>query len=200
MSSQRIAIDSLEFTGRFKTQPRRSSYERRPTILLQRSGQISDFVKPPSIVEQPEDFASSSQSNQNFDAFRQLASPAPTQTTHFKKQFDAPPKPKKPVLSIVASVLVSVLFVVGVGTALLQLRTNKHVAAQVQQANNAEPQSEGIHSLEETKPSDLGSYSVSPGQPRYIRIAKLDLAARIRKVGVKANNELVAPTNIHDAG
>lgn len=52
---------------------------------------------------------------------------------------------------------------------------------------------------DETKPN-LASYSVPADQPKFVRIPKFNTTARIKAMGVDANNKLIAPGNVHDAG
>lgn len=94
------------------------------------------------------------------------------------------------------------LFIGGAWVAVVQLQTNKHVAAQTQSTTEA-AQNDGNGSSTappaETKP-DLSSYAVSPTQPRILSIPKLSVKARVLSLGVKPNNELQTPNNIYDTG
>lgn len=95
------------------------------------------------------------------------------------------------------------LFVGGGWIAVMQLQTNKHVAAQVKSSSGtAGQQGDNESDTEppsETKPS-LDSYAVSPTQPRILTISKLSVKARVLSLGVKPNNELQTPNNIYDTG
>ena len=54
---------------------------------------------------------------------------------------------------------------------------------------------------EASPPSDyLQSYRVAADLPRVLRIPGLNVEARVMRVGVKLNNELIAPASIYDAG
>jgi sortase A len=46
----------------------------------------------------------------------------------------------------------------------------------------------------------VSNYQVSPDMPRYLKIDKLSLFARIKRVGVDAQNAIEAPKNVYDAG
>jgi sortase A len=46
----------------------------------------------------------------------------------------------------------------------------------------------------------LNSYFVAPDQPKLLKISQLNVNARIRRMGIKANSQLEAPGNIYDAG
>lgn len=52
-----------------------------------------------------------------------------------------------------------------------------------------------------TKPGNqaFNNYVVAPDLPRYLKIAKLGVNARVMQVGVLADGALGAPANVHDA-
>lgn len=104
----------------------------------------------------------------------------------------------KRIPNLVFVIMAIVLFIFGTGVALQSFLlnrkfTNGHVVAQ---SNNGTPDTD------ESKPSqkDMASYSVAPDKPRYLRIAKLDVFARVRQLGVNEKNQLKSPYNINDAG
>lgn len=106
---------------------------------------------------------------------------------------------KKRIPNLVFAIMAIVLFLFGSGVALQAFLTNKkitagHVSAQ---ANNV-----GTAETDQTKPSqiDMASYRVAPDKPRYLRIAKLDVFARVQHLGVNDKNQLKSPYNINDAG
>jgi sortase (surface protein transpeptidase) len=49
-------------------------------------------------------------------------------------------------------------------------------------------------------PEIISAYSVAPDLPRVIRIPRLQLAARIKRLGARSSGELMTPTNINDTG
>lgn len=53
---------------------------------------------------------------------------------------------------------------------------------------------------DETKPTNVRAYTVPADQPRFVNIPKFNLSARVKAMGVDANNKLIAPGNVHDAG
>lgn len=99
------------------------------------------------------------------------------------------------------------IFLVGCGVAVQGVMTNRHVKAQVAQLAgdgdvtgydaSGEPEVP-----DETKPDEksYGPYVVAPDMPKYIRINKIGVTSRVMRVGVKPNNELIAPNNIHTVG
>lgn len=52
----------------------------------------------------------------------------------------------------------------------------------------------------EPDPGALALYKVSPDMPRVIKIPKINVEARIERIGVNKGSELQAPQNIFDAG
>lgn len=203
MSSQRITLDNPVFTGNLRDYSRRSTYERRPIVVSPRQKQISDFLAPnPTIPKavpplQPV-------KHQPIQAL-----PAPhTSTTHeFEQHTESKAEhsnAKRSSALLIA--MATILFVGGITTAYIQLRTNKHVAAQVDkvtQSVSEDTSSQDSNSTTpptETKPDNLSSYSVPPMQPKLLTIPELSVSARIRKLGVNAQNKLQTPNNIYDTG
>lgn len=120
----------------------------------------------------------------------------------------APPRKTKKKASrrkrtgIMMAALAILLFVCGMGIGALQLNTNQKVEAQVQ-ALSRQPQDEegGAEVPSETDAPNVDAYQVAAEMPRVITIPKLNVKARIVPVGVKeTTNEIIAPTNIFDAG
>jgi sortase (surface protein transpeptidase) len=56
--------------------------------------------------------------------------------------------------------------------------------------------------IDETPPeaASLANYQVAPDLPRYLRISKIKVDARIKRLGALVNNNLDAPNNIYDVG
>lgn len=110
-------------------------------------------------------------------------------------------KSSKPMSQKVMMTMASLVFIFGLGVALMGFRTNKAVEAQVQDTIN-KIESQGDDALSEQKPTqaELGAYTVDPSAPRYIRINKLNVFARVQKQGLDANGAVKAPGNVHDAG
>lgn len=95
--------------------------------------------------------------------------------------------------------MAGVLFVIGLGVSIWTLKTNRQTTAQVQAisqgVNNAQ---QGPDESQDNTP--LSAYQVAPDMPRFIRISKIGVEARVKPVGVKKNNQLDSPANIHDTG
>lgn len=51
------------------------------------------------------------------------------------------------------------------------------------------------------KPNDIVNYIVAPDAPKFIAVPAIDIKqARVKSLGVRKNNQIAAPDNIHDAG
>jgi len=66
------------------------------------------------------------------------------------------------------------------------------------QAKDGEGQSADVVPTEDKPRTD--TYQVAPDQPRLLSIPSLNVAARVRSVGVDTNNMLLSPINIYDVG
>ena len=57
-------------------------------------------------------------------------------------------------------------------------------------------------SLDETRPSlvEIESYKVAAQDPRLLIIDKLDIRARVKRVGTTLDQKPISPSNIHDVG
>jgi LPXTG-site transpeptidase (sortase) family protein len=112
-------------------------------------------------------------------------------------------KLKRPLMPTLMTAMAVVLFSVGVFAVISSLRTDKTVKAQVEQLATQASDDDGMTSgmpSEEDPPKNIGSYSVAPDLPKFLSIDKLDVKARVRKLGVGPNNVLKAPANIYDVG
>jgi LPXTG-site transpeptidase (sortase) family protein len=101
--------------------------------------------------------------------------------------------------------LAIILFVCGLGVAGLQLKTNQQVKAQVKTlaAETSAATGDGSASdipSEEKPDGSVGTYKVAPTSPRVLRIGKINVEARVIRLGIKADNEIKSPANIYDAG
>ncbi len=97
--------------------------------------------------------------------------------------------------------MASMLFIVGMYVAIDGWLVNRAASTQTEvlAAQAADPSNDRDH-LTEDKPSGTGSYKVAPDLPRILQIPSIGVDARVLQLGVKANNELATPSNIHDAG
>lgn len=114
-----------------------------------------------------------------------------------KKKIPLKERIKQPqTMLVVAGIIV---FVFGITVSILGMKTNQQVGAQAVAPKNA------VHTDENPDEKDPGpnavrDYKVAPDMPRRISVAKIGVNARIRAMGVKGDNQLMAPTNIYDAG
>lgn len=101
------------------------------------------------------------------------------------------------------------LFIVGSYVAYDGWRANHKVAAQVEQLQKQTTKSEGsatdgteavVPSTDKPADAIVRNYAVAPNLPRYIDVPKLGVHARVMSLSVDRNNELQAPTNVHNAG
>ncbi len=94
------------------------------------------------------------------------------------------------------------VFLAGSGVAFLGFRTNKEVKGQVRAAVTKVQESAEEQPVDEAAPTAaaIRSYNVNPSLPRYIRIPKLKVNARVQRQGIDKSGALKAPGNVHDAG
>lgn len=109
---------------------------------------------------------------------------------------------------VALTALASILFVFGAGVGFLQLHTNQKVKAQVQtlaahaESNEDDTGDTGgtVDVPSEKKPSGTATYHTAPDIPRTLSIPKLDVNARVLRMGVLANGEVKTPNNVYDTG
>ncbi len=135
---------------------------------------------------------------------KQIAlSSEPTQDSAAKKSMKQRLFSKSSALAGMAMVV----FILGLGVSVNSLLTNRNVTQQVQAmssgkkntsddgtSGNEKPDESDIH------PNAVSSYKVAPDLPRKITIKKIDVAARVKPLGVSRDNQLLAPSSIYDAG
>lgn len=111
------------------------------------------------------------------------------------------PKHRRPLMPTLLSGLAILLFAVGLFVVFSSLRADHSVKAQVKELSKQtdDGSSDGVPS-EEDPPINLSSYSVAPDIPKLLTIEKIGVNARVRRLGVNANNVLKAPANIFDVG
>jgi len=201
MSYQRITLDNPAFAGRLRSH-RERTYKRRPIIVLPRSNQISDITvtKPPAL----QSVQQSQPKNETLTTTNPLQFHQ-QDTKVLKRELVTKPEPtskskKVKKTNILFTAMAVFAFVFGTGVAIMQLRTNRYVAAQVKQVTKASATNSDSAPPSETKPTNLGAYVVPPNQPRYLKIPKLNVDARVRQLGVTAQGQLQAPNNIYDTG
>jgi sortase (surface protein transpeptidase) len=94
-----------------------------------------------------------------------------------------------------------VIFIGGLYISLVGLKANHIAVAQAtkltQDANNSSESNPALATVKPTA-SDLANYTVAPDLPRYIKIPKLGVDARVLSVGVNSKGEINTPNNIND--
>lgn len=113
-----------------------------------------------------------------------------------------PSKHRWPLMPTLLTAMAVMLFMAGVLVLVSTLRTNDSVKAQVKQLSQ-QTDDDGITDelpSEDNPPTNLGDYKVAPDMPRFFNIEKLGVHARVKRVGVSADNVLKAPANIFDVG
>ncbi len=96
------------------------------------------------------------------------------------------------------------IFAFGITINVQTIKTNHsatvQVAALAKKANNASsPSDPAVPSTTKPTAAAIRSYVVAPDLPRYLRIDKLHVNARVLQVGITANGALSTPNNVYDA-
>lgn len=190
MSTARITLDNPAFSGRFRDLGRGSHFVKPRARQVVVRG-ISDVYAPA-----PRKVTSAKPAAQ-----RQAKSQVLQRTTTRPIAPKSKNKMSKPSSQKVMMTMASLVFLFGIGVAVLGLKTNKHVEAQVQSVvNRAEQSDEGVPKEEKPSQAVMSSYAVDPNLPRYIRINKLGVYARVQRQGLTKTGALKAPGNVYDAG
>jgi sortase (surface protein transpeptidase) len=94
-----------------------------------------------------------------------------------------------------------VVFVLGLMVSFQSAQTNHKNAAKVSALSKSTGQGDGSSVPGTVKPSDsaVRNYTVAPDLPRYIKIPKLGVNARVMQAGVKSDGSLGTPSNVYDA-
>ncbi len=102
--------------------------------------------------------------------------------------------------------LAAIVFLIGSGVTLSGLRTNHlgQIGAAKASVAAAVPatttnSTDGAPSTAPVTTDTLRSYQVAPEAPRYIRIAKYGVIARVLQVGVTKDGALATPSNVFDS-
>lgn len=190
MSTARITLDNPAFSGRFRDLGRGSHFVKPRTRQVAVRG-ISDIYAP--VLRKASSAKPAAQ--------RQAKSQVLQRTTTRPAAVKSKRKVSKPSGQKVMMAMASMVFLFGIGVAVLGLKTNKHVEAQVQSVvNRAEQGDEGVPKEDKPSQAAMGSYAVDPSLPRYIRINKLGVYARVQRQGLTRTGALKAPGNVYDAG
>lgn len=100
---------------------------------------------------------------------------------------------KKPVILIP---LIALLLVGGTGISHLSQHANKK-ASVLASANETE---NGAVSEEAVSTEMAEGYAVAPEAPRIIKIPRLQVNARVKRIGINTAGTLESPANVHDVG
>lgn len=115
-----------------------------------------------------------------------------------KPKFRKQPKTK---VHYALSGMVVVLLLCGLGVGVNAWHINRIAKTQVAVlAKTVESNVTVVPSEEETGVVSNAAYRVAPDLPRLLTIPKMQVSARVQRVGVNTDNTLIAPTNIHDVG
>jgi sortase (surface protein transpeptidase) len=96
--------------------------------------------------------------------------------------------------------LAALVLSVGLAVSFQGFQTNKHAAAQVSALSKAAANSEAAVPTNVKPGSEsVGAYTVAPDLPRYLKIPKLGVMARVRQVGLTGSGALDTPSNVYDA-
>lgn len=204
MSEVKIGLDNPIFAGRFK-EFGRGSYTPKLEKKVYAPQTITEIVATPQVDQV------STADNTNIyvekparASITQPVKPPVVRLSHsevIQRNITSKPrtvKYRKPFLSMqrVAFSMATLVFLAGIGTAVIGFKTNKEVKAQVQAV------SKRADVPGEDKPSDsaLANYKVNPDEPRIITISKFNIKSRIFRQGLDAKGALKAPGNVHDIG
>ena len=114
-------------------------------------------------------------------------------------------KHRRPLMPMLLTGMALMLFVIGIFVLVNSLRTDHKVKAQVKKLSQATDTDNGISdgTPSEANPPNIAnnrSYTVAADMPKLLTIEKIDVYAKIRKVGLGPNNILNAPANIFEVG
>lgn len=204
MTTAKIGLDNPIFTGRLRTFDE-ANYRQRP-ILPVRPRTISevtnrrDYSKSADVVPRHPGVseASGSQAVQKtYGSFNRALENAPSQ---FRASNLFANK-------VFLSVIIGLLLVTGTSVAYMGMRSNQKVEAQVVNLQEKVETVEKDEAVAADVPSETppdnsarATYTVAPDLPRMIKIPKINVNARVLRVGVDGQNAIKAPSNIYDTG
>ena len=124
-----------------------------------------------------------------------------------KTKITRPVKAKRSLSGAVIALIVGAILILSLGGWVLAttILTNRQASRQINQISQTSPSSTTSSSPEipDEKPvavNAYGSYVVAADQPRYLRIPKFGVKARVVRLGVLNNGELATPRSIWDVG
>lgn len=156
---------------------------------------------PPVQLVQPQPFARPAQPRQRSSkVLQRRAVYFPGQ----RRSNNEPAKSKRrhTKLQLTLGGMAAVVFVFGVMASLQTIKVNHNAAAQVaalaRKTNNTAAGSAAVPSTIPPTLAAVAQYTVAPNLPRYLRIPKLGVDARVMQVGVTASGALGTPSNVFD--
>lgn len=180
------------------------------TTTIQSQSKISDILAPtrkaaPNVAPRLR-FATAAP-KQPLALRRQTPSPALRILKETQKSSSKPKVKSHKKTPLLLTSMAVVVFGVGLAVSLNGWRTDKTVKAQVAHLTQSSDQGTSSQASsdipDESHPpaaASLGSYQVAADLPRFLRIPKLQVNARVKRLGVKSDNELQTPSTIYDTG
>ena len=172
----------------------------RPRMILPATPQSPQPSLP---IVRPQPFAEPAQPRQQHSSvLKRYAVPFPKQTTT-KKSFKNLFRFRLSKLQFSLVGMAVVVFIIGVVVNVQTIKTNHQAAAQVaalaKKAANANGAGDAAV-ISTVKPSAaaIRQYVVAPNLPRYLKIPKLGVNARVLQVGLTASGAIGTPNNVYD--
>lgn len=198
MSTARVTLDNPVFSGRLRQYGRGTPFIHEPAKVqppaYSPAGMSDVYAAPKKVRSEAQPVAVQPRQERSQVLQRNII--AAPEVSKVKT------KTKKSGGQKLLLAMASIVFVVGMGVAYIGLRTNQEVIAQTKEGTSSNNAATARTPVSEEKPSAaaMAAYKVDPTLPRYIRIAKLNVFARVQAQGTEANGALKAPYNVHDAG
>lgn len=189
MSSSKITLDNPIFNGRLRDFGRGTPFVHKPS--RDNTASLIEDIMPRNTVRQINTAIRPAQPKQSPSVvLRRSVTEQP------KKQSRGTLKISNQSIMFAMAVIV---FVAGLCVAGLGLKTNNDITTHVRAAS-ANTKNEEAPS--EDKPSNalFASHTVDPSMPRYVRINKIKVSARVFSQGLDKKGALKAPGNVNDAG
>ena len=196
-----VRIEDVRYTAQTAPQPAGSLYPR-PRLVIPVSEQK---LKTPKDEQQSTATMPIRQLQQRSHVLkRPLVTATPAQSFS-----ESPEKPKKSwwqgKLQFGIVGVAAVLFLLAIAANVQTIKTTHQATAQVSALTKKTAESDehaaGSVVPSVTKPSAaaIAAYTVTPDDPRYLKIPKLGVDARVQQVGVTSTGALGTPDNVYDA-
>jgi sortase (surface protein transpeptidase) len=106
--------------------------------------------------------------------------------------------PSKLQVSLTATAIL--VFIIGLGVSLQGWQANHNATAQVSALSKQADKSghSSVPATDKPTPQAISQYVVAPALPRYLRIPKLGVNARVMQTGVTTSGALGTPNNVYD--